>query len=1351
MDMEMTYICGSCGKGYKKSDHLKKHLLIHNGSRPFQCSSCGKAFREKTHLTAHLLLHTGEKPYKCSHCGRAFNQNSNLKKHIKIHLDDRPYVCNICKNRFTHQCYLNEHMKNHTGERAYECTDCGKKFKNSSHLRSHRKTHSDERPYKCNLCDKTFKYIRNYSLHKMGHGGDPSCNCSECGRQFLNRNSLNIHMLSHSNVKILSHSNVKIYECFVCGEEFKKLDKFKRHLQAHTGERPFKCSICDDGFKSSSHLKFHMMLHTGEKPFTCEVCGSGFRSKSYLTSHMVSHNKTRHRCTVCSKSFKYKCNYTRHVKTHGETEMQQSLMHISTDMQQNSSDLEKVIIQTIKPSYSSSLSPSGKVALVAQGTGGTNTKGTSVISEGEKIGEDQKVTLVSYSSEVSENFNSTRNYKTSSVRDSKDNLGNEENSLKMVMRSCTDDYPFHCTHCKETFQQESQLEEHLKFHIPGSAYFRDNDYLQIHVPSHEVESDKSLMVVNTEGENCKVCGVKFTRKHLLRQHMHIHLDQGSFECSVCQKKFNDESELKTHILLHSSQKTYECSVCNKKSLQSSDLKRHMRIHCAKGEMEDKPYSCSICELRFCYKHNLDTHKMIHVMRENALKHQRQDIVSNGYTTDTTDNTMSDKSIIHTLMEQYFISSSVSELDSEEVVTHIIDEQEMDRKGNQVIFQENREYELTKVTIPTAFENYIESNSTPEQNFLCIICGEDCIEPSLLKSHLRQHKLECPQCGKAFNRLNNLKRHMVIHTGMRRYECYVCAKKFKESGHLKTHFLHVHSEEQSIECKFCSKKFSHKSYYQRHLKIHHGDKETIKTHLNIHVRKESTRNNEYLQKALENIESDVKFNTKDMGNIDKSEDPKCEGFSASSDGDESSTHKSSQCMKGFSKRSNLKRHIMIHTNECAYDCPLCGKRFKEKKCRDEHKMEHTGARPHHCTICDRKFTQKSLLNRHRKTHVTLDLKGDVEEGGETNLERDGNLGGSGMDGRMKSVRIPQGDIEVTQEILCDITEPTVEIQVGKLKIQTISYEAAMKRRQILKERRLHKCAVCNKLFNRKSNLARHVLCHKDSNVLNCNYCSSTFKSKQLLESHMLIHGREPANQPDSHRKTANENEPHGYLGTQDVSNSEDPSVQGDVIHIKSLLSKKSLSCSICGMKFHFQHHLENHLIIHKLKKKIGHEKIDPSKIDHEKGDLPKIVIKSRGSKTGMDDGRSKPDLDYENGCQEQVEDHGESKIIIVKEQSFSKDERDEGEMEVGKITVKTLPYSLARERRLKERGNKKRVNCSVCGKDFASSYSLKGHMKLHTRGRWHNCKYCGEKFHTHNSLENHINELHRGSIVHESNN
>ncbi|KAI8643976.1 hypothetical protein BD408DRAFT_312486, partial [Parasitella parasitica] len=53
----------------------------------FECplSSCGKIFKRLEHMKRHLRTHTMERPYMCDLCGKRFSRSDNLAQHKKTH------------------------------------------------------------------------------------------------------------------------------------------------------------------------------------------------------------------------------------------------------------------------------------------------------------------------------------------------------------------------------------------------------------------------------------------------------------------------------------------------------------------------------------------------------------------------------------------------------------------------------------------------------------------------------------------------------------------------------------------------------------------------------------------------------------------------------------------------------------------------------------------------------------------------------------------------------------------------------------------------------------------------------------------------------------------------------------------------------------------------------------------------------------------------------------------------------------------------------------------------------------------------------------------------------------------
>ena len=62
LDLGDKHACRVCLKLFTRNSDVKAHILrVHCGDRRYPCTMCGKRFKESTHLRKHLYTHTGKK------------------------------------------------------------------------------------------------------------------------------------------------------------------------------------------------------------------------------------------------------------------------------------------------------------------------------------------------------------------------------------------------------------------------------------------------------------------------------------------------------------------------------------------------------------------------------------------------------------------------------------------------------------------------------------------------------------------------------------------------------------------------------------------------------------------------------------------------------------------------------------------------------------------------------------------------------------------------------------------------------------------------------------------------------------------------------------------------------------------------------------------------------------------------------------------------------------------------------------------------------------------------------------------------------------------------------------------
>ncbi|XP_010899255.2 zinc finger E-box-binding homeobox 2-like isoform X1 [Esox lucius] len=115
--MRNLHMCPYCQRSYHHSASLREHVKFCH-KRDGEHMVYTASFREQMeqHMALHSQLHPvsehgmESRKFKCLQCGKAFKYKHHLKEHLRIHSGEKPYECSNCKKRFSHSGSYSSHL-----------------------------------------------------------------------------------------------------------------------------------------------------------------------------------------------------------------------------------------------------------------------------------------------------------------------------------------------------------------------------------------------------------------------------------------------------------------------------------------------------------------------------------------------------------------------------------------------------------------------------------------------------------------------------------------------------------------------------------------------------------------------------------------------------------------------------------------------------------------------------------------------------------------------------------------------------------------------------------------------------------------------------------------------------------------------------------------------------------------------------------------------------------------------------------------------------------------------------------------------------------------------------------------
>ncbi|XP_052474478.1 zinc finger protein 93 isoform X2 [Carassius gibelio] len=330
-------LCSRCGKGFSQIGPLKLHTcegkkhphatlkeMEFEGVVRFRCHLCKKCFGTRDEYDLHLQGHTDTQRYNCDRCKQTFSLLSELYTHKKHCISMRPTKAKSSGYSSPHRLQPRNSLKRRTPQKmrspvksppndfsfqrnlkkcssllvcpvqvmattAYDPQNnlysVSQPIKSSYFTTQLNSTHqkSDPRKYFCPQCGRIFQHIGRLRAHMLTHSRRQSFTCIDCNRMFKNWNKFWIHQRLHRQKR-------GRFFCPKCGQGFRFVGLYNKHLQKHPELNAHACPFCPHTFSDAQKLRNHQQeWHRSTMPYICEICGKGFESAITLKRHGVVH------------------------------------------------------------------------------------------------------------------------------------------------------------------------------------------------------------------------------------------------------------------------------------------------------------------------------------------------------------------------------------------------------------------------------------------------------------------------------------------------------------------------------------------------------------------------------------------------------------------------------------------------------------------------------------------------------------------------------------------------------------------------------------------------------------------------------------------------------------------------------------------------------------------------------------------------------------------------------------------------------------------------------------------------------------------------------------------------------